>query len=131
MKPASTYIDSEVGSDLKPSSHLKLLFKALILHGPGNQEETQYLVGSSNCGRYDVLWQKTDWADAVITLSWLPTGRLTGTKLQKALLSSFWSAEKEANEWDGPNFDELIDDKKSAFTSIEIEDVAKEIWTDK
>ena len=128
VKPA-TYIESEEGSGLVPASRARLLFKAWMNHGPGHSEEIRFYVGSSKCGLYDLLWQKTDWVDAeVFTLAWLPKGLLTGKGLYKALLAAYWSAERKTNEWQSPNYDEIIADKKSAISSEDLKKVVRQIW---
>ena len=124
----STYIDSAVGVDLVPAPRAKLLFKAWLDHGPGHSEEMFFSVGPSKCELYDVLWIKSDWADMVSALAWLPKGQLKGSTLFRVPLAGYWRAEKKENEWEEPNYSEIDTDKKSALSAKEVNDLVKQIW---
>ena len=102
-----TYTHSDA-SHLLPVRGSKLLFAAYLFHRTGFQEELEYRIGRSKCGRYDVLWQHSDWDDQDPTaLAWVRKGELTGRALWKTLLIAVWRAEKKAYDYDRPVFNEV------------------------
>jgi hypothetical protein len=77
------YIESDA-SALEPARSTKLLFAAYLFHRPGFEEKLQFRIGRSKCGRYDVLWQDSDWNETgKSAAAWLPKGQLTGRALRK------------------------------------------------
>jgi hypothetical protein len=60
---AVIYVESDLSVDLEPTPGAQLLFRALLFHSPGFDEEVQFFVGPSTCGGYDVLWCNSDWVD--------------------------------------------------------------------
>jgi hypothetical protein len=75
-----TYVESRAGVGPEPIPNAMLLFKAVLFHRPGFEEELQFFVGPSRCGSYDVLWCNSDGVDGrdLSAAAWLPTGILTG-----------------------------------------------------
>ncbi|HZS17278.1 MAG TPA: hypothetical protein VFA51_05025 [Candidatus Udaeobacter sp.] len=129
----ATYVESDGGVALESSPSARLLFSALLYHGPGFEEQVQYFGGSSKCGGYDVLWCHSDWLDDTDTsaAAWLPKGILTGRALWEALLAGYWNAEKTAYESDAPNFNEITQDGQSALSSDEVWEIVERIWPSK
>ena len=126
-----TYVENDAGMRLKPIPKAKLLFKALLFHRPGFEEELQFFAGPSRCGIYDVLWCNTGQGDdrELAAAAWLPKGILTGTALWEALLAGCWRAEKTAYNWTGPNFNEIVTDKQAALSSEQVRGIVERIWS--
>ena len=98
---------------------------------PGFDEELRFFVAPSKCGGYDVLWQDSDWDDedgGNSALAWLPKDTLAGTALWEALLARYWKAEKTSSNWDGPNFHEVITDKKAKLSPEAVWEIVERIW---
>lgn len=127
-----TYFDSNIGDDLSPS-RTRLLFAAYIDRSPIDSEEIEYRVGPSKCGRFDVLWRKSDWnnEDSTTAMSWLPRQQISGKELHVALLEALFKAEKENLEIDEPNFSEIIDSKDSLLSTDEAGQLAARIFSDR
>jgi hypothetical protein len=124
-----TYVESDA-SDLQPARSSKLLFAAYLFHGPGFDEELQFRVGTSRCGRYDVLWQDSDWNETgKSAAAWLPKGHLTRRALWEILLIALWQAEKAAYDYDGPAFNEVNSQRKSLLSSKEVWEIAERVWS--
>lgn len=125
------YIDNpSLSADLEPVGDLHLLFAAWMSHGPGHMEELEFYAGETKCGTFDVLWMKSDWAESIGALAWLPRGRFVKQELWKRLLTGYWHAEKAANEWERPNFDEVISSKRGELDSEIVWQIAHEVWPD-
>lgn len=127
-----TYFDSDIGSDLSPG-RTRLLFAAYIDRSPIDSEEIEYRVGPSKCGRFDVLWRKSDWnnEDSTTAVSWLPRQQICGKELHVALLEALFKAEKENLEIDEPNFSEIIDSEDSLLSTDEAGQLAARIFSDR
>ncbi len=125
-----TYVEGDA-SGLEPVPDAKLLFRALLFHRPGFQEELQFFVGPSRCGSYDVLWCNGDGANdrELSAGAWLPKGILIGRPLWEALLVGYWRAQKRADNSDGPNFNKIITDKQAALCSKEVWEIVERIWS--
>ena len=125
-----TYVESDAGVDLEPTPNAKLLFRALLFHGPGFDEQLRFFVGPSTCGSYDVLWCNSDWVEDrdMSADAWLPRNILTGPALWEALLLGYWGAEKTAYNLDGPNFNEVVTDERGALSAEEVWDLVERIW---
>ena len=123
-----TYIESDT-SDLLPERGSKLLFAAYLFHGPGFEEELQFRIGPSKCGRYDVLWLGSDWnEEGPSALAWIPKGDLTTTTLCKKLLIAAWRTEKADYGYDRPVFHEIKSNEKSLLPSEAVWQIAAQVW---
>jgi hypothetical protein len=126
----ATFIESDA-SALVPARGSKLLYAAFLFHGPGFDEELQFRIGLSKCGKYDVLWQKSDWGrsdEGMGALAWVPKGYLTGRALWEKLLVAVWQAEKAEYDYDRPAFDEVNFQRKSLLSSKEVWKLAEQVW---
>jgi hypothetical protein len=127
----STYADSQDGVDLVPG-RTRLLFAAWIHHGPGFPEKVGYRVGPSKCGRFDVLWIKSEWdnEDAVSAAAWMPRRQMRGKPQHLALLKALFVAQKSHASSDGPNFNEVARATNALLTSREVCDVTRKTFGD-
>lgn len=125
----STYLDSNIGSDVLPS-RTRLLFSAWIDHGPGSSEKVEYRVGPSKCGNFEVLWISSDFDDGETcnAAAWMPRHQMKGKALQLALLEGLFAAEKAEHDLDEPNFSEIEPSPKSALSSSEVRQVVTKIF---
>lgn len=85
-------------------------------------------VGPTKCGEFDALWIKSDWTTTKDAVAWIPRMQLTGTTLWQTLLDAYWSAERDENDSDRPNYNEIIHDKRAIATKEELEQIAARIW---
>lgn len=132
MNKPSTFLDDNAGVDLEPS-RTRLLFKAVLSHGPGFSESVEYRVGGSQCGGFDVLWQSADWVDEddgprLQALAWMPRHAMKGKGLFLALLQALFEASKRHQQADGPNFEEIVRGGKGLLTSGEVWEVAEAVF---
>ena len=127
LKP-TTYLDDKTDAELKPSSQSRLLFKAWLSRAPGSTEELGFFAGPSACGTHDVLWLEIDKAKERYPVAWLPRKALAGPQLWRTLLTAYWEAEKSINDWDEPNFSEILPEKRAALTPRDVNDLAIQIW---
>lgn len=88
----------------------------------------QFFAGPSKCGRYDVLWETSDWDESKSVIAWLPKGALIGSALWEALLTEYWKAEKLVEGWEEPNFNEVITDEKAALSPEAVWKIVDQIW---
>ena len=129
MSSIKTYLNDSGGTDLEPS-RTRLLFRAWLFHGPGHPEEIAMFLGPTKCGEFDALWVKGDWATSKDAVAWIPRNQLTGTTLWQTLLDAYWSGERDENDSNGPNYDEIIPDKRAIATTEQLEQIAARIWPD-
>ena len=61
---------------------------------------------------------------------WCPKGRKAedGPIGGQYQLTAYWQREKAVNDWDGPNYSELIRDKRAAASSKHLSDLIAVIW---
>lgn len=125
----STYLDSNIGSDVLPS-RTRLLFSAWIDHGPGSSEKADYRVGPSKCGKFDVLWISSDFDDGKTrnAAAWMPRHQMRGKALQLALLEGLFAAEKAEHDLDEPNFSEVAASPKALLPRTEIQRIATKVF---
>jgi hypothetical protein len=125
----STYADSQDGVDLVPA-RTRLLFAAWIHHGPGFPEKVEYRVGPSKCGRFDVLWIKSEWDDAnsFAAAAWTPRCQMKGKPLYLALLNALFVSQKSHESSEGPNFNEVISSDSSLLSGSEVHAIASNIF---
>lgn len=129
-KLASTYLESASFAENLCPRRRRLLFRGLLFHGPGSQEQINFRVGPSKCGCYDVLWQDSDWSEADYhALAWLPRKTTTGNNLWKRLLAGYWAAEKEIGSCEhGPNFNDISSDPKGSLSPEDVWAIVDSIW---
>ena len=50
--------------------------------GPQHTEFVTQFLGPSECGKFDVLWEESDWTeDVTVAVAWIPRGKLQGFEL--------------------------------------------------
>ena len=130
MNKPATYIEDESGVDLE-ASRTRLLFKARLSHGSGFSEQAEYRIGATKCGRFDVLWSRSDWVEdgpALQAIAWLPRHEMKGEALHLALLKAWLMAEKMANDTDEPKFHEVEQSKLALLKSTDVWLVVDEVF---
>ncbi len=122
--------DLGLAADLEPAPRSRLIFSVWLSHGPGFTEKVVYRAGPSKCGRYDVLWIKGDWEEgsALSAAAWLPRKKIAGKTLWKALVTEYWKAMKEADDWEEPDVSEVITQLSAAFTQSDVDEIARQVW---
>jgi len=104
------------------------LFRAWIDRAPGGSEQIEMRVGPTKCDRFDALWLSSDlWPDRS-AVAWIPRGTLSGDELWQSLIEAYWIAERDVNVWDGPNFSEVIGDKRSVLSSKTLDRLSAKVW---
>ena len=132
MSKPATYIEDQSGVDLE-ASRTRLLFMALLSHGPGFSEKAEYRIGPTKCGRFDVLWVKSDWVDdddvlALQAVSWLPRHEMKGRALPLALITAWLNAEKKVNGATTPNFDEVERRKTALLNATQVFEIVHAVF---
>lgn len=126
----TTYLDGKHGDDLIPS-RTRLLFAALLSHGPGFSESAEYRIGPTTCGAFDVLWLKSDWledGDQLQAIAWLPRHELKGIALHLTLLKAWMDAEREVNGATTANFDEVERRRGALLTTAQVYETVSSVF---
>jgi len=78
-------------SGLSPKS-TRLVFKAMIYHGMGHEENQWIRIGADDTKEWDVLWLRTDWDEGTVPLIWVAKGTLRGRALRTGLVHAWLGA---------------------------------------
>lgn len=127
MSPVQTYLTSPSVAGLA-TRRTRLLFRAWIDRGPGDSEMIEMRIGPTKCDRFDALWLSSDLGPDKFAVAWIPRGVVTGDELWQSLIEAYWIAERDVNEWDEPNFSEVIEDKVSILSSKAIDRLRAKVW---
>lgn len=124
-----SYVRSYFGNNLS-HSRTRLLFVARVGHGPGFDECTEYRVGPSRCGKYDVLWCRNDaeWGNegtCTVAVAWLPRGKLKPPKLYEALLQEAIFDEMFADCLEQPNFSDVASCPQALFSASKVWEIVE------
>lgn len=94
MAEPFTYHD-DGGEDLEPAVR-EVACRYFLDAGPQHTEFVTQFLGPSECGKFDVLWEESDWTeDVTVAVAWMPRGKLQGFELWQALALAFWNVKKE------------------------------------
>ena len=90
MAEPFTYHD-DGGEDLEPAAR-EVACRYFLDAGPQHTEFVTQFLGPSECGKFDVLWEESDWTeDVTVAVAWMPRGKLHGFELWQALALAFWN----------------------------------------
>lgn len=119
------YQDLDPG--LSPKS-ARLVFKAVIFHGPGHQENQWIRVGADDTKQWDVLWLRTDWGEGTIPLVWIAKGSLRGRALWTRLVHAWFAGAKAAQDATEPHYDEFTPTKHGLLDEEAVQAIADQVW---
>ena len=119
------YQDQDPG--LGPKS-TRLVFKAVIFHGPGHQENQWIRVGADDTKQWDVLWLRTDWGEGTIPLVWVAKGSLRGRALWTGLVHTWFAGAKAAQDATEPPYDEFTPSKNGLLDQSSVQAIADLVW---
>jgi hypothetical protein len=96
MAEPFTYHD-DGGEDLEPAAR-EVACRYFLDAGPQHTEFVTQFLGPSECGKFDVLWEESDWTeDVTVAVAWMPRGKLHGFELWQALALAFWNVRRKAS----------------------------------
>lgn len=119
------YQDQDPG--LEPKS-TRLVFKAVIFHGPGYQENQWIRVGADDTKQWDVLWLRTDWDEGIVPLVWVAKGSLRGRALWTGLVHAWFAGAKAAQDATEPPYDEFTSTKNGLLDELAVQAIAEQVW---
>jgi hypothetical protein len=119
------YQDQDPG--LTPKS-TRLVFKAVIFHGPGHQENQWFRVGADDTKQWDVLWLRTDWDEGTIPLVWVAKGALRGRALWIGLVHAWFAGAKVTQDATEPPYDEFATTKNGLLDESDVQAITDQVW---
>lgn len=119
------YQDQDPG--LSPKS-TRLLFKAVIFHGSGHDEEQRIRIGSDDDGKWDVLWLSGNWGEGTVPLVWVAKGSLRGRSLWASLVHAWFAGSKEAQDATEPPYDEFTAADNALLDEEDVHAIAEQVW---
>lgn len=119
------YQDQDPG--LSPKS-TRLVFRAMIYHGMGHQENQWIRIGSDDTKQWDVLWLRTDWDEGTVPLVWVAQGNLRGRPLWTSLVRAWFAAAKAAEHATEPPYSEFTPADDTLLDGDDIDAIAQEVW---
>ena len=119
------YQDQDPG--LSPKS-TRLLFKAVIFHGSGHDEEQRIRIGSDDDGKWDVLWLSGNWGEGTVPLVWVAKGSLRGRALWTGLVQAWFAAAKTAEDATEPPYSEFTPADNTLLDEEDIQAIAQQVW---
>lgn len=127
MAEPFTYHD-EGGDDLEPAER-EVACRYYLDAGPHHTEFVTQFLGPSGCGKFDVLWEESDWTEEVtVAVAWLPRGQLQGFGLWQALALAFWNMKKEGEHWESADCIEVIDRPDTLVDAEAFRAVLAAVW---
>ena len=128
MCRVGTYLEEpSLAADLAADRKARLLFAGRLSHGVEQAALMEYYIAGSHCGRFDVLWLKSDWCEGLSARAWSPRGGLPGKKLWEALLMAYWTAERATQEFENPPFNEIASDS-GVMQPERIWEIVERVW---
>jgi len=121
----NSYQDQDLG--LSPKS-TRLVFKAVMFHGSGHDEEQRIRIGSDDEGKWDVLWLRTDWDEGVVPLVWVAKGSLRGRALWTGLVHAWFLAAKVAEHATEPPYSEFTPADNTLLDEEDVQAIAEQVW---
>ena len=119
------YQDQELG--LSPKS-TRLVFKAVMFHGSGHDEEQRIRIGSDDEGKWDVLWLRTNWGEGTVPLVWVSRGSLRGRALWTGLVLAWFLGSKVAQDAAAPPYDELTPADYALLDEESVQAIVEQVW---
>ncbi len=127
MAEPFTYHD-DGGEDLEPSAR-EVACRYFLDAGPQHTEFVTQFLGPSECGKFDVLWEESDWTeDVTVAVAWLPRGQLAGFALWQALALAFWNVKKEGEHWESAGCIEIIERPDTLVEADAFRAVLATVW---
>jgi hypothetical protein len=112
---------------LTPKS-TRLVFKAMIYHGMGHQENQWIRVGADDTKQWDVLWLRTDWDEGIVPLVWKAKGTLRGRALWTGLVHAWFLGSKLGQQADAPPYDEYAPASNALLDEASIQAIVEQVW---
>jgi hypothetical protein len=119
------YQNQELG--LSPKS-TRLLFKAVIFHGSGHDEEQRIRIGGDDEGKWDVLWMSSNWGEGLVPLVWVAKGSLRGRALWTGLVHAWFAAAKVAEHATEPPYSEFTPADNTLLDEEDVQAIAEQVW---
>ena len=119
------YKDQDPG--LSPNS-TRVVFKAIIYHGMGHQENQWMRIGADDTKQWDVLWLRTDWDEGTVPLIWVTKGSLRGRTLWTSLVHAWFAAAKAAEQATEPPYSEFNPADNTLLDEEDIQAIAQQVW---
>jgi hypothetical protein len=119
------YQDQELG--LSPKS-TRLVFKAVMFHGSGHDEEQRIRIGSDDEGNWDVLWLSTNWGEGTVPLVWVAKGSLRGRALWTGLVQAWFLGSKVAQDAAAPPYDEFTPADHALLDEESVQSIVEQVW---
>jgi hypothetical protein len=119
------YQDQDSG--LTPKS-TRLVFKAMIFHGPGHQENQWIRIGADDTKLWDVLWLRTDWDEGIVPLVWVAKGTLRGRALWTGLVHAWFLGSKLGQHATEPPYSEFTPADNTLLDQEDIQAIAQQVW---
>ena len=127
MAETFTYHD-DGGEDLEPAVR-EVACRYFLDAGPQHTEFVTQFLGPSECGKFDVLWEESDWTeDVTVAVAWLPRGQLAGFALWQALALAFWNVKKEGEHWESAGCIEIIERPDTLVEADAFRAVLATVW---
>lgn len=127
MVEPCTYHD-DGGEELEPAER-EVVGRYYLDAGPQHTEFVTQFLGPSDCGKFDVLWEESDWTeDVTVAVAWLPRGHLKGFELWQALSLAFWSAKKEGEFWESADCIEIIERTDTLVDVAAFQAILAVVW---
>ena len=121
-----TYLDG--GEDLEPAAR-EVACRYFLDAGPQHTEFVTQFLGPCECGKFDVLWEESDWTeDVTVAVAWMPRGKLQGFELWQALALAFWNVKKEGEYWESADCIEIIDRPDTLVDADAFRAVLAAVW---
>lgn len=116
-----------LAAGLAAGRNAQLLFSGWVSQGREEAELLEYYIAGSDCGKFDVLWLRSDWCEGLSARAWSPRGGLPGKKMWEALLMAYWKAEKAAQEMESLPFSEVAKDS-GVMAPEKVWKIVQKIW---
>jgi len=119
------YLDQDLG--LSPKS-TRLVFKALMFHGSGHDEEQRIRIGGDDEGKWDVLWMSSNWGEGTAPLVWVAKGTLRGRALWTGLVYAWFLGSKLGQDAAAPPYDEFTPTDNALLDEEDVQAIAQQVW---
>jgi hypothetical protein len=121
----NSYQDQDPG--LSPKS-TRLVFKAMMFHGSGHDEEQRIRIGSDDEGKWDVLWLSSNWIEGAVPLAWVAKGTLRGRALWTGLVHAWFRGNKLGQDADAPPYDEFTPTDHALLDEETVQSIVEQVW---
>jgi len=121
----NSYQDQDPG--LSPKS-TRLVFKAVMFHGSGHDEEQRIRIGGDDEGKWDVLWLSSNWGEGTVPLAWVAKGSLRGRALWTGLVHAWFLGSKLGQQADAPPYDEYATAPNALLDETSVQAIVEQVW---